>query len=620
MSETFFPVNDLMRRRLQTSLIIISLALSVASTVFLLLFSDRIGLGISLSTEGKLTTSLSTSYARFTAFTGFLIFAIGAIVSSFMVFVMMSQRTKDVGLIRAVGCPNSLVFGYFMNELLMVILVSCVLGAILGATADLATSNFLTGLGFQLEQKAFSFWQVLLVVAGFFILALISGTKPILDTTKVAAVKAMSPAYYMGLGKESGLQIVSRSGLVAKMALRSLFRRKSATIRIVLCLTAVFILVTVAVAGGIIADQTTKSWVEKAIGRDVVVVAHKDVLDEYRHLLSEFYETSATVPFNYTSQDHLVPQEIGNHLNQISGIINVDERLIVETRVREIQSYTIDPEMLVTKPVGDNREHGAVVIGIDPDRTLGEWTVDGERLKSGQRFTAMIGDSLAQTMFSMPLNQSISLFGRAFDIRGVCIEPINNGFAVYIPLSTLQNMTGVMKPNMIVTRIDPSADRATVVKQMETIVAATDPAFGVYELDEILDRSLSFVGYLWSTVMLLPLFSLISVSLCLASYMTLTITDEWHDLSVLKALGARPNTVMKIASLQSLVVLVSSCAIGISLGVMSTLMILIPDPVVTNRTLLEVAAWLLASVGTIFLVSLYPVLRFSRKPILQNTA
>ena len=43
MSETAFPVNDLLRRRLQTGLTVVSLTVSVASTLFLLLFAVKSG-------------------------------------------------------------------------------------------------------------------------------------------------------------------------------------------------------------------------------------------------------------------------------------------------------------------------------------------------------------------------------------------------------------------------------------------------------------------------------------------------------------------------------------------------------------------------------------------------
>jgi hypothetical protein len=112
MSETYFPVNDLLRRKLQTSLAIGSLTCSVASTLFLLLFSSRLGLGLTSASERTLTVGLSAVFYQLILFIGLLIFIVGSILTSFIVFLLMTQRTRDFGLIKAAGCPNGLGWGY----------------------------------------------------------------------------------------------------------------------------------------------------------------------------------------------------------------------------------------------------------------------------------------------------------------------------------------------------------------------------------------------------------------------------------------------------------------------------------------------------------------------------
>jgi hypothetical protein len=80
MSKAAFPVNDLLRRKLQTSLTIATLTLSVASTLFLLLFSRRIGFGIT-AVGDTLTHGLSAVFSQFVLFVGILIFAVGAVIT-----------------------------------------------------------------------------------------------------------------------------------------------------------------------------------------------------------------------------------------------------------------------------------------------------------------------------------------------------------------------------------------------------------------------------------------------------------------------------------------------------------------------------------------------------------
>jgi len=617
MSESSFSMNDLLRRKLQTSLIVISLTLCVASTLFLLLFSEKIGFGIFFMAEGKLTTGFSIIFSRFIIFTGLLIFIVGAAIMSFMVFVMMSQKVRDIGLMKAVGCPNDLVFGYFITELLVVTVTGCFLGVVLGILADFASTSLFSSFGFQISQKPINFWFVLLVFGLFFALALIFGAKPILDTTKVSPAKALSPSYHLGVSKESSFRVTSKSGLTMKLALRSLFRRKSATIRIIICLVAVFLLATVGIAGGIIADQTTKSWIEKAVGRDIVLVAHKDMCNQYKLLLSKFHESNAIPRIIYTDAKYSISEEILNRLSSMStNISEIDQRLVLEMHVKELVGYIIEEYEVV----GDSREGDSLVIGVEPEKVLSDCFVEGEFLKEDQPWEAVIGDSLAQGMFTEPLNQSIGLSGEdfaGFSIVGVCLDPINNGNVTYVPLENLQDITGVSKPNVVLVRINPQVNRAAVLGYIQAEVKSLNSEFEVLDLNTVLDKNLSFLGYIWSAIMFLPLISLFSASLCLIAYVMLTITEQRQEFGVLRALGANPKTIVQIVSGQSLVVLLLSCATGIAFGIMVTLLILVPEPIVTSFTVAEISAWLLTALAATFILSLYPAIRFAKKPILE---
>lgn len=618
MSESLFPVNDLWRRKLQTSFVVITITLSVASTLFLLLLGDRLGFGLSLMAEGRMTAGFSAVFSQFILLIVLLIFVVGAVIISFMVFVMMSQRVKDIGLIKAAGCPNELVVSYFVNELLVVTSIGCLLGVILGIVADFVSARLFNSMGFQISQKPLNFWLVPIVFIVFFVLALIFGMKPILDTRKVSPAKAISPAHYFGLGKEPGFRVVSRSGLTMKIALRSLFRHKSATIRIILCLSAVFILVTVAVAGGIIADQTTKSWVEKAIGRNIVLIAHQEMINRYKLLLSKFYETNASSQFNYTDDRYLISEEMQTQLGKISGV-SMDPRLILEAHVEEVQGYVYDQETGETTSIGDDRQGVSLIVGVQPESVLENWFLDGRFLIQNQSWEAVIGDTIAQTMFTAPLNETISVSKNYFQVVGVCSDPINNGNVTYVPLKDLQSISGVSKPNIILIRINPSANSTETLNEIRHVVGAYS-GFDVYELNGILDKNLDFLGYTWSTIMFMPLISLATASLCLIGYVMLALTEQGQEFGVLRALGTKPRTIVNILSGQSFVVLLSSYAAGIALGTMITLLILVPQPLLTSYTIIEIAGWMLIALAVTFVLSLYPAIRCARKSIIEIMA
>jgi putative ABC transport system permease protein len=165
--------------------------------------------------------------------------------------------------------------------------------------------------------------------------------------------------------------------------------------------------------------------------------------------------------------------------------------------------------------------------------------------------------------------------------------------------------------------VDPSVGRTQVLDQIRSVVSAANPDFQVFELDEMLDKSLGFLGYIWSTIMFLPIFSLATASLCLIGYVMLAIGEQQQELGVLRAVGAKPRTIVNIISSQSLVVLLSSYAVGVAFGIIITLLVLVEKPLVTSYTVLEVAGWLLIALAATFISSLYPAIRFARKPILE---
>ena len=303
MSSTGFPINDLLRRKLQTSLTVATLTLSVASTLFLLLFSSRLGLGIA-STKGTLTLGLTAIFSQFILFIGVLIFVVGAVLTSFVVFLMMAQRTRDFGLIKAAGCPNSLVGGYFMTELLIVTSVGCVLGIVFGFLGDFVAAEFV----FSSYTLPF-FWFAPIVFAAFFVLALFFGLQPILKASRISPIKALSPVNYYGLTTATKHKALRRSGLSWRLASRSLFRRHSASIRIIILLLIVFILLTISVAGGIIASGTTISWVQKTVDSDTIAVAHTSLGNQYKLLLSKFSGAKETVDFNYSDPNLAIPND-----------------------------------------------------------------------------------------------------------------------------------------------------------------------------------------------------------------------------------------------------------------------------------------------------------------------
>ena len=621
MSTAAFPINDLLRRKLQTTLIIATLTLSVASTLFLLLYSSRLGFNLTSAT-GTLTAGLTTTLTQFLLFIGILIFAVGAVLTSFIAFLMMAQRTRDFGLIKAAGCPNNLVAGYFLTELLITTFAGCIFGVILGFLMDYVAANIVFS-AYQLP----NLWFAPLVFVVFFVLSLIFGALPLLKASRMSPVKALSPVNYYSLTAENKHKPLSRHGITWKISTRSLIRRQSASLRIILLLSVVFILLTVSVAGGIIASATSISWVQQTTNKNTVAIATNGMGNQYELLLSKFSGASATGVFNYSDSSLAIPESVIEQLSALPSVNVVDSRLVLNEEVHEIDNFTIDPDTMVTSTVGGNREGNSIIIGVNPDNLSGTWNVEGRLLNANDDFEAVIGDSISQSMYmpdpskqitsANPLVEGIAFQNNTFNIVGVCIDPINNGLVTYVPIETLENITGLSNPNLLLVTLNSSADQPVAIAQIKTLVQSIDPNLNVFPLNSVVEKNTSFLASTWQTIMLLPLFILASAALCLVGFMMLAVDEQHQEFAVLRAVGAKPRIVIFVLAIQSIIVLISSFAVGISLGTIITLLILTPQPVVTSFTILEITGWLLAALAGMFLLSLYPAFRLARASILK---
>jgi len=216
-----------------------------------------------------------------------------------------------------------------------------------------------------------------------------------------------------------------------------------------------------------------------------------------------------------------------------------------------------------------------------------------------------------------PLVEGISIQNNTFNIVGVCVDPVNNGLVVYVPIEKLENITGLYNPNLLLVTLNNSADQSAAIAQIKSLIQSIDPNLNVFPLNSVVEKNTSFLASTWQTIMLLPLFVLASAALCLVGYMMLVVDEQHQEFAVLRAVGAKPRIVIFVLAIQSLIVLISSFAVGISLGIIVTLLILIPQPVVTSVTILEITGWLLAALAAMFIFSLYPAFRLAKASILK---
>jgi ABC-type antimicrobial peptide transport system permease subunit len=618
MSEISFPIKDLTRRKTQTTLTILGLTISTAATLFLIIFGTNLGFEITFLTKGgRLTSGFSNIFFQFILIVSILNILTGPIITSFLVHLTMSGRMRDIGVMKASGCLSGSIFAYFVTELSLLVFLSALTGIIFGVAAYYISTSFLNNSGFSISQTL-NLGTIMVICIVLVIFSHIFGALPIRRAAKAKPTEAMSPIYKLGTTASLGKKIPSKLGLTFKVAFRNLLRRKSVTNQAIICLTVVLTLTTVTIAGGMIANQTTTSYVERAIGRNIVLVGHPTLTDRYVNLLSRFFEEKEMEQIDYLDSEFLISESLVSKLDDIQGVHEVDPRLVLENSVREVPGVILDPiEQTEAIIIGDSRSDEALILGVEPENVVNDWLIFGRKLEENDQESIVIGDSLAVNMFDDAFNQSIKVFDESllpYDIVGVCVDPLNNGKVVYMPLETLYKDLGQHGYNLLFLQIDAS-EKSQVLAQIENEVSEEN--LNVVELEQILDKHVNFLNNIWSLVMFLPLFSLATATISLLSYLMLSISGQQHEFGIMRALGAKPRTIMKIVFSQALIIILVSGAIGISVGLFITFGFLIPDPVISRSTLISVSAWLLIILGLLCASSLYPALKAVKKTVVD---
>ncbi|MCJ7613684.1 FtsX-like permease family protein [Candidatus Bathyarchaeota archaeon] len=106
-----------------------------------------------------------------------------------------------------------------------------------------------------------------------------------------------------------------------------------------------------------------------------------------------------------------------------------------------------------------------------------------------------------------------------------------------------------------------------------------------------------------------------TAAISLLSYLMLSVSEQQHEFGIMRALGAKPKSIMKIVFSQALLIILVSGATGIASGLFITFEFLIPEPVISQYTLISVPTLLLFIMILLCASSLYPALKAAKKTV-----
>ncbi len=579
----------------------------------LILFEESIRFQLIGQIGRELSMGFANVFSQFLTFTNIIIFLGSLVLSSAVVHDSMEQRRRDIGIMKSVGCLARTVYGYFILEIFFIVGLGTVLGVLSGIAANHITFT-LSNFGFQYFSTQINFLNIVFITVIFFISCTLIGVRSIRKTVLMNSATAISSLREEDVSYSESFLSQINFGLSLKIVFRNILRRRWEALRTIISLTFIIMFVTTLTVGGAIANFTTQHYVSRAIGSNVLLIGHPDIIQKYTISLT-MTDNILEEEFDLFNPKYAITDNFIERLSTLEGVLKLDRRLLAETVIREVPGVIIDPdEPDIYTTIGDHRQANAFVVGIYPQEIVNNWVLLGDSLDEESRSTVMIGDALASNTFTRALDQKIIIFNKQLEIKGIVLDPLNKGYVTYTYLDELQSLIGTSTINFIFIQIEEKKLNEAILSVQDIL---KDTVFKVEELNPILYERLSFLNNNWSLVQLAPFLAFIAAIVAIFNYMTLSTLHQKRTIGIMRSVGAKNNFILKILYLQGTIIIILSSIFGIGLGLIMNFVLLIPSPYIPSSSLLQILFCIVIAIALLSIAGIFPAKRIIRFPITE---
>lgn len=220
---------------------------------------------------------------------------------------------------------------------------------------------------------------------------------------------------------------------------------------------------------------------------------------------------------------------------------------------------------------------------ISPQRVL-EGRYINEFDNNEMRKICVLGVNVARTLFSdgvSPLGKEVSIDGNSYNVVGVTkktndlvnLGP-NESNSVFIPIKTAQFVYNVPDRSdrvfMVLSDNCQSSDYYLkfdrIIRARHQLHPSDEAALASLDLKNMLNQFDIMIGGLNALVWLVGLGTLLAGLIGISNIMLITVKERTQEIGVLRALGARPWTIIKQIMSESLVLTLAAGILGIIVG------------------------------------------------------
>ena len=593
-----YASKDLKRRPFRSTLVLISLTSIVASTTFIFLFGNVLLDVSTFSIAGTLNSSMGMFFSTFVWLILLLVFILGAVVVSSTVSLEMVTRRRDIGLMKAVGTTLDTIFDFFMAQSVILLLASVVLGLTFGTIFYIVgmiwLSSFLPTIQFTMD---FPLLQIGFLAAIYIFAGYYSAQKPVYDTVQESPSLALNPD--VG-SKVTRTGFLDSFGLAFRIAAKGTGRRIRGTRRTVISLFLSFTIASLLWMGGGVVETTSRSYLMRSMGTNVVAVGNSNLLDQYYDSYS-LYGTPLNDSFDFHGLSDIINNSLLIELQDVLGVVNVESRLAIFTDVQEGDGIIYNELIEDYTRIGQQREGSALLVGIDWDSTISDWYFEGTTANDTE---VWIGGNLADEMFVDPLVQSLGFEGISLKVSARAFDTLNGGMMAIMDQAILQSISGVSGSNLALVQIDDYDE--SIISEIESL--AQSYGFDIFRQQDVLDDNIQIIQTIWILLNPLALMALVSAFLGLLNYLLVSVFGRLRDYIIMRSIGAKPSFIAKVMIAEGLDVGVRAGVPAILVAALLSIYTLIPEAAVPTM------AYLPISMVTIF-ISMLAVILLASIPV-----
>jgi ABC-type antimicrobial peptide transport system permease subunit len=607
-------------------------AASFAITTFTIMLGASLGAQIGISVLTQASYGFRNIFSTFITITIVFSLLLSIITFTNLTATIMDNRAKDIAVLKASGGSIDKLYSHFMTQSIQAVFLIAglsMLVAIAGYSAGLLFINLLTGLNIQLEVPALE----LLGVFGFLVIfSVIFGHRSVVSAVRHSVIDTLSPQVQdITLLRSQGwfASKTTKPGSTFRVAFRNTRRTRRFALRLETCIFISMILTTSITVGGILANQTSVNYINRALNDQLVFVGNSQMWIQYSSLVGFEPSPSYNSSFKYLNSQYEINDSVVNQIAALPGVLGVDPRITLETQLSELKEVVItntenqSGSTSTYTTVGDDRHANVLVSGIEPNEVVSDWLISGRLvnssdypLSSGGYSAVTIGDSV-QTIFDDTSVEKAGLFGTQFVIVGTVLDdPVDSGWTVYMLHNVLGSLLNYNGSNMVLVKCDSSTYSETLRQINDTV---SRYGFSAFRMGSVVDHLINYVNFAWLSAFVPVILLLLTLVMDVLSYMNLAFEKSKRDFGIMRTVGAPPSLIRRTMLRQGVIISTWPGISGIIAGLTLSYWLLLPGVAVSLFSIL-VSIGLCLLLFSASILSSFISARASRKRIIEIIA